>query len=90
VAPRKLRDERLAWLAVRDELTRRVRRRRMWDTFISLGMAPAATREWESQRLGRYALKVDRLARDLSESERRVLRETGQAPAWFLPAVLRR
>jgi hypothetical protein len=90
VVPRKQRDERLAWLAVRDELTRRVHRRRMWDTLISLGLAPAATREWERERLSRYSLVVDGLAQKLSEEERRVLRETGRPPAWFLKAVLRR
>jgi hypothetical protein len=90
VAPRKYRDERLAWLAVRDELSKRVHRRRMWDTVFTLGLAPEITRSWESERLSRYSLKVDRLAQKLNQDERRVLRETGQAPAWFLIAVLRR
>jgi len=89
VTPPRLRDERLCWLAVRAELQRLVRRRRMLDTLLTGGFAPKLTREWESQRLSRYAVAVDRVVPRLSAAEREDLRRTGRVPDWFLAAVLR-
>ena len=89
MATRRLRDERLAWLAVRDELNKRVDRRRMVATLFTLGMLPGATRSWAIRRLTKYGIVVDQLATRLSDAERQVLRDSRQVPDWFLPAVLR-
>jgi hypothetical protein len=89
VATQRLRDERLAWLAVRDELNKRVYRRQLVATVFTLGMMPGLTRSWASRRMTRYGITADQLATHLSHGERQVLRASGQAPDWFLPAVLR-
>lgn len=89
MAPPRLRDERLCWLSVRDRLQRLAHRRRMWETLITLGLAPTATREWERQRMTRYAVAVDELVGRLSDEERAVLRAGGPVPDWFLPEVRR-
>ncbi len=104
---RKLRDERLAWLAVRDEL----RHRGTNNPVKALIRVLAAARPQAKMRrdgtavaglrgtegidvvrgpMMRYAYAVDDVAKRLSDEERRVLRETGAVPDWFLPAVHRR
>jgi hypothetical protein len=89
MAPPRLRDERLCWLAIRDDLARLTRRRRMLDTFLTGGFAPKLVRDWESQRLATYSFAVHRTASRLSDEERQALRVTGRVPDWFLAAVLR-
>ncbi len=84
----RLRDERICWLSVRDELQRRARRRRMWQTVLTVGLAPRQVRAWEQRRMSRFALVVDRLAGRLTDAERQALRTGRQVPEWFLPAVL--
>jgi hypothetical protein len=93
---RKVRDERLCWLAVRDELARRSRRGALWFVLTlatgTLGMfggghAAETRRGWASSRLAGYAFAVDAAASKLTAEERRVLRATGQVPRWFLAEV---
>lgn len=92
----KLRDERLAWLAVRDELNRRADRGPKARVMRLLGGLPrgAMARDVGGDRrkgvLMRYSLAVHDTAQLLSPDERRVLRESGQVPPWFLDAVTQR
>lgn len=97
----KLRDERLAWLAVRDELSRRSR-----SCFATLfaflgaggmriggirgrtGIASELHNERITGRMMRYSVAVDRVSRRLSQDERVHLRETGRVPAWFVERVI--
>ncbi len=90
-----LTDERLCWLAVRDELNRKAR-----GGFVVLlrilgasgGRRPiGATRNGTegilSDRMRRYAVAVDEVAGQLNPEERQTLRMTGQVPAWLLGRV---
>ncbi|HEX6501379.1 MAG TPA: hypothetical protein VF054_20465 [Micromonosporaceae bacterium] len=95
MAPR-LRDERLAWLAVRDELNRRARRGPKAAIMRLLGAMPlgGTVRDVDEDRrtgvMMRYSLAVQDVAQLLRPEEREVLRESGQVPPWFLEAVTRR
>jgi hypothetical protein len=97
----KLRDERLAWLAVRDELSRRSRS--AFVTFFAflagggaiprfLGSRASIASELKRERITgkmmRYSIAVDRVAARLNKDERTHLRETGRVPAWFLERVI--
>jgi hypothetical protein len=92
----KLRDERLAWLSVRDELERRSQRGiTVLFAFLigsrgrsSARMAADLHAERLSAKMMRYSVAVDRLSRSLSPEERVTLRETGAVPSWFIPKVL--
>jgi hypothetical protein len=98
MAPPKVRDERLAWLAVRDELARRSRDRPL--TFLRRifgNMAPTAkgfgtdaTAPVTSRRMRRWSFAVYDVAQRLDAREREVLRTTGRVPDWFLGAVRQR
>ena len=98
-----LRDDRLAWLAVRDELRNRSRRGLGQLLLRLLGALPASSvvmsranwmsepvdaREQRDSRMIRYAIAVDTVASHLSDEERAILRADGTVPAWFLPRVL--
>lgn len=97
-----LTDERLAWLAVRDELRKRSRRG-LGQLLLRLGGAlpssstmsysnwvsdPVSAREHRNARMIRYSIAVDALVAHLSEDERAILRRDGTLPDWFLPRVL--
>jgi hypothetical protein len=97
----KVRDERLCWLAVRDDLERRSRRRPgvalwwlgnrvawWWSRWIPREVHDARETPVR-RRMADYAFAVQAAARRLDPDERRVLRTTGQVPAWFLDEVER-
>ncbi|GAA2744941.1 hypothetical protein [Kitasatospora cinereorecta] len=93
-------DERLAWLLVRDELSRRTEKTPWWSLLRFLhaargrhGLATQAggmQQEATSGRMADYALAVDDAAETLSAEERRTLRETSTLPGWFMDDVERR
>jgi vancomycin permeability regulator SanA len=88
----RIRDERLAWLAVSDRLARRSRRFGVmgWVAMIStFGLAAHGTRHIPANRMKAYSVAVDRAAEFLSAQERVVLRSEGTVPPWFLPEVER-
>jgi hypothetical protein len=98
MAPPKVRDERLAWLAVRDELARRSRNRPL--TFVrrifgnltptSKGFGHDTTAPVTGRRMRRWSVAVHEVAQRLDAGERDVLRTTGRVPDWFLDAVRQR
>jgi len=96
--PPKVRDERLAWLAVRDELSRRSRRgpvtfvRRVFGNMTPTGQGLGAdlTVPAANRRMRRYSVAVHDVAQRLDAGEREVLRTTGRVPDWFLGAVVKR
>ena len=98
MAPRKVRDERLAWLAVRDELARRSRNRPL--TFLrrifgnlaptTKGFGQDTTAPVAGRRMRRWSVAVFDVAQRLDAGEREVLRATGRVPDWFLGAVRQR
>jgi hypothetical protein len=98
MAHAKVRDERLAWLAVRDELARRSRNRPL--TFLrrifgnmsptSKGFGVDTTAPATSRRMRRWSFAVHDVAQRLDTQERHVLRTTGQVPDWFMDAVRQR
>src|SRR5262245_29920418 len=96
----RMSDERLAWLAVRDRLSRKARRgtglaRLLGFDFRSDRIGGSdrpvevhgRVNETIGGRMGDYALAVDTVTGRLSADERRQLRETGQVPEWFLGQV---
>jgi hypothetical protein len=95
----KLRDERLCWLAVRDELARSAARSPANALIGVLGMIrlrvakageETAGERVRSRSMMRYAVAVDELSRRLTDAERAVLRATGEVPDWFLGEVRHR
>lgn len=92
----KVRDERLAWLAVRDQLNRRSRRRSVLGRLLGnltptgTGFGTDLTRGSVKSRMMRYSFAVEDVAQRLSPQERQVLRATGEVPDWFLDAVEKR
>lgn len=95
MAQAKVRDERLAWLAVRDELARRSRNRPL--TFVrrifgnlaptTKGFGHDTTAPVTSRRMRRWSVAVHEVAQRLDAGEREVLRATGRVPDWFLDAI---
>jgi hypothetical protein len=98
MAPPKVRDERLAWLAVRDELTRRSRcgpltfLRRVFGNMAptTRGLGTDVTVPSANRHMRRYSFAVYDVAQRLDAGEREVLRATGRVPDWFLGAVTKR
>jgi hypothetical protein len=94
----KVRDERLCWLAVRDQLARHSRTRpttllrRLLGNLMPTrrGLGADVTGGSVRGRMARYSIAVHEVAQRLDPGERQVLRDTGQVPDWFLPAVRRR
>jgi hypothetical protein len=100
----QLTDERLAWLAVRDELARKARRGGLLGRLLAgvSGRRHVITRDGKvidtgnrsqaqlSDKMGDYAFAVDDVAQRLSTPERRTLRSTGAVPPWFLDHVEQR
>lgn len=96
MATPKLRDERLAWLAVRDQLRRAAGRSPL--AIVAnvldhlrpgrgLSAAPSGSEVRTNSRMRRYAVAVDLVSTRLNGDERHTLRETGAVPPWFLAAV---
>ncbi|MBC3842371.1 hypothetical protein GXW82_25810 [Streptacidiphilus sp. 4-A2] len=93
-------DDRLCWLAVREELGKKSRKPGLVGVFSLLGGARGGhggtrlggdmRREGSSDRMGDYALAVDAASGTLSAEERKHLRATGEVPEWFLAEVERR
>lgn len=94
-------DERLCWLAVRDELGQKARKRGVfgWLSLLAAGgrngrngarMAGDMRREASSGKMQHYAFAVDEAATALGPDERKHLRSTGEVPGWFAADVERR
>jgi hypothetical protein len=85
-----MRDERLCWLAVRDQLARRVSRRpKVMVTYLLGYLMNAERHEAEERGLAAYSFAVNDAAAKLSPEERQVLRTSGEVPDWFLGEVER-
>ena len=95
-----LTDERLAWLAVRDQIARKANRAGLLDRLrASLGRerfylhdgrvfdTGNPVHERANAKMSAYALAVDDVAQLLNAEERRTLRATGRVPEWFLDRV---
>ena len=97
VSAEPLSDQRRCWLAVREQLRRRPPGRPARTGFgevlswfnraLSRVIMPAANREFRSDQMAAAAVVVDDLSRRLTPQERQLLRQTGDVPDWFLPAV---
>ncbi|MGI5181395.1 SanA/YdcF family protein [Dactylosporangium sp. CA-152071] len=89
----KLRDERVAWLAVQDHLRRRSRRLGPWGwllTIATLGAwAVLRSQGRGAARMAAYSLAVDHVTGYLDDDERETLRTHGTVPPWFLFEVER-
>ncbi|MFF0388599.1 hypothetical protein ACFYS8_07870 [Kitasatospora sp. NPDC004615] len=98
-----LSDDRLAWLAVRDQLNKKARRPGAFGWFTAIfafrggsagrqaaGMAGDMRRDAASAKLHEYAFAVDIAAESLTAAERAHLRATGEVPPHFLAEVERR
>ncbi len=99
----RLTDERLAWLAVREELAKRSKKGTLLARILHAmngdraivvrgngeggEFGGSAHTEVLSERMQGYAFAVDDVASRLSPDDRRTLRETCAVPPWFLDAV---
>jgi hypothetical protein len=87
----QLTDERLCWLAVRDQLRDHSERKSSGGLFALMPLGRAARiREKADEMMHEYAFAVDDASRQLKPEERQVLRQTGQVPGWFMSDVQRR
>jgi hypothetical protein len=96
VSGEPLSDQRLCWLAAREQLRRRPPGRPARTGFgevlswlnraVSRVIMPDQNRELRSDQMAAAAV-VDDLSRRLTPQERQLLRQTGDVPDWFLPAV---
>jgi len=92
-----LTDERLCWLAVRQELRERTRGGGIWtwlrvsggDLRSARGLGSDMARQRRADRMADHAVAVDQAAQKLNAEERRLLRASGRVPDWFLPEVER-
>ena len=92
-------DERLAWLAMRDYVSKRTQPSILmrivgagstladgyYNDRVSLPRSEA--HEMASTKQQQYAFAVDDAARELTSQERVVLRSTGHVPDWFIARV---
>lgn len=94
-----LNEDRLCWLAVRDQLGKQSRRPGVfgWITILgsargrsSAALGGSARRDAASDRMADFAIAVDEASNGLSHEERLHLRSTGEVPDWFLADVQRR
>ncbi|MFJ7964411.1 hypothetical protein [Streptomyces sp. NPDC096324] len=91
-------DERLCWLVLRDELSKRSSKRGFLGWFGALitrnvegaEISGVERRGRRSERMTHYSIAVDASAQKLSAEERQHLRTTAQVPDWFRPDVQRR
>jgi len=89
---KRVRDERLAWLAVQPTLRRRSRRSTpltLLATALTLGMSVHRRRRRPTERMAVYSVAVDHVAGFLDDAERAALRADGTVPRWFLSEVER-
>lgn len=92
-------DERLAWLAVRDELrdeSRRARGAGLMRIVRGLNRSPSAAATAEAARVDlverkmiKFAIVADELVAEFTDRERFMLRATGQVPDWYIDTVKR-
>ncbi|QMU75512.1 hypothetical protein GXW83_06905 [Streptacidiphilus sp. PB12-B1b] len=97
----KVSDERLCWLAVRDQLNKKANKLGPlgWLTALAgagnrggqraSGLGGDMRREGRADTMDDYAFAVDDAAGKLSAEERAHLRATGELPEWFLGEVER-
>jgi hypothetical protein len=94
-----LQDERLAWLAVRDDLRnasttarglRLMRFARGINCWSRSGYyaAESVRDDIIEKQMIKYAIAADELVATFSVEERFMLRATGRVPAWYLDAIL--
>jgi hypothetical protein len=89
----RVRDERLAWLAVQPKLRRRSNRHGplgVLATLLTLGFITTLRRRRKpAERMSVYSVAVDHVAGFLDDHERATLRTGGTVPRWFLKEVER-
>jgi hypothetical protein len=88
----KVRDERLAWLAVQPRLHRRSHRPTLFSmaaAIFTFGMSLHKRRRGPVDRMAVYSVAVDHVAGFLDDRERATLRAGGTVPPWFLKEVER-
>jgi hypothetical protein len=89
----RVRDERLAWLAVQPELRRRSNRYgplSVLAILLTLGLITNLRRRRKpAERMRVYSVAVDHVAGFLDDRERATLRAGGTVPPWFLKEVER-
>jgi len=88
--PVGMRDERLCWIVVHDQLVRRSRKFGVmgWVAMIcTFGLAIHRAKKIRRNRMALYSLAVDRAAGRLNADERAVLRSDRRVPDWFMGEV---
>jgi len=88
----RVRDERLAWLAVQPRLRRRSNRPTPFSllaAILTFGMTLHKRRRKPVDRMAVYSLAVEHVAGFLDDAERAALRADGTVPGWFLSEVER-
>jgi hypothetical protein len=88
--PVGMRDERLCWVVVHDQLERRARRFGVmgWIGMIfTFGLGIHQVKKVRRNRMALYSLAVDRAAGNLNPQERTVLRSERRVPDWFMGEV---
>ncbi|MFD0529595.1 hypothetical protein ACFQ1I_26505 [Kitasatospora arboriphila] len=93
-------DERLCWLAVREQVGKKARKPGLLGWLQVLGTIMGGgqgariggdmRREAAASKMTHYTFAVDDAARALTAEERQHLRSTGEVPDWFLADVERR
>ncbi|MEV0271949.1 MAG: hypothetical protein HOV71_09650 [Hamadaea sp.] len=85
----RLTDERLCWLAVRDQIEAKTRPSLLM-RILSAGSSRYGhdeARSHQRDHMGAYAEAVFDAAQELSADDRRILRRNGVVPDWFLARV---
>jgi hypothetical protein len=82
----QLSDERLAWLAVRDEI-QKMPRQKAFGVKGQFGKLVGRNNRSRTVAEERYATAVDELVRRMCAEDRRILRSTGKVPEWFIPTA---
>jgi hypothetical protein len=88
--PVGMRDERICWLVVHDQLVRRSRKFGVmgWIAMIfTFGLGVHHAKKVRRNRMALYSLAVDRAAGRLNAEERKVLRSERTVPDWFMAEV---
>lgn len=90
--PPRLRDERLAWLALEPRLRRRSTRPRLRDALgliATIGLLSHRRRRHPAARMEAYSVAVDHVTGFLTDAERATLRRDNTLPGWFVGEVER-
>ena len=88
----RVRDERLAWLAVQPKLSRRSNRPTLFGAIaavLTFGMSLHKRSRRSANRMAVYSVAVDHVAGFLDDAERATLRTDGRVPRWFIGEVER-